>query len=379
MLRKHICLIATIPFALKVFMGPHIKKLSTMYDVTLMANGKEEDLKEFLNDNVKFICVPIERHISIPRDLKALFVLFSLFTKYRFSAVHSFTPKAGLLAMTAARIALIPIRIHTYTGQVWATANGRFRKLLMMMDKVMAFNATKVFSDSPSQSKFLIENHIVEKAQISELGDGSFSGVNTERFKPNFKVRNEIRKKIGVSEETVLFLYMGRLHIEKGLGDLFRAFSMTAFKNEKVELLIVGPSEGEFDFAFKCLELSFPGRVHRVGYTTRPEDYIATADVFCLPSYREGFGSVLIEAAATEVPSIASRIYGISDAVDDGVTGILHQVRSVNEMSNAMNLLVENKELRLKMGKKARERAITKFSEERITNELLSFYREKIS
>lgn len=379
MTRKKVCLIATIPFALKVFMGPHVKRLSTIYDVTLMANGKEEDLSEFLSEHVKFICVPIERHISISKDLKALVVLLRLFFKYRFTSVHSFTPKAGLLAMMAARLAFIPVRIHIFTGQVWATVQGRLRWILMLMDKITALNATKVFSDSPSQSDFLIKSNIVKKEQISEFGDGSFAGVDTKRFCPNVEMREKIRSGLNISEETILFLYIGRLHSEKGLIDLFKAFSMAAFKNEKMSLLIVGPSEGEFDFAFSCLEFSFPDRVHRVGYTTRPEDYIAAADVFCLPSYREGFGSVLIEAAAAQVPSIASRIYGITDAVEDGKTGILHEVRAIHEIVDAMILLANDRELRLKMGKSARERAIAKFSEEIITNECLKFYKEKVS
>jgi glycosyltransferase involved in cell wall biosynthesis len=378
MKRKQVCLIATIPFAIKVFMAPHVKKLSTVYDVTLMANGKEEDLAELLNEHVRFISVPIERHISISKDLKALFFLFKLFVKYRFSSIHSITPKAGLLAMTAGRLALTPVRIHTFTGQVWATTTGRLRSILMFMDKVMAFNATNVFSDSPSQSTFLIEHGIVKKDEISILADGSFNGVDINRFRPDKIMRAKVRQELHINEDVVLFLYMGRLHIEKGLLDLFKAFSIAAKNNSKLELLIVGPNEGEFDEKISTLEVEFPNRIHRVGYTKTPEIYIATADVFCLPSYREGFGSVLIEAASSEVPSIASRIYGITDAVEDGVTGILHTPKAENEIADAMILLATNEELRIKMGKNARERATKVFSEERVTNAFLSFYKTQI-
>ncbi len=378
MKRKQVCLIATIPFSIRVFMGPHIKKLSTIYDVTLMANGKEEDLADLLNEHVRFIPVPIERHISISKDLKALFFLFKLFMKYRFSSIHSITPKAGLLSMTAARLAFIPVRIHTFTGQVWVTTTGRLRTLLMFMDKVMAFNATDVFSDSPSQSSFLVDHGIVKKKEINILADGSFNGVNIDRFRPNQDVRTKIRKELGIGEDVILFLFMGRLHVEKGLLDLFKAFSIAAKNNLKLELLIVGPNEGEFDSEFTRLESEFPNRVHRVGYTKVPEDYIATSDVFCLPSYREGFGSVLIEAASAQVPSIASRIYGITDAVEDGVTGILHAPKAVTEIAQAMILLSNDQDLRIKMGKNARERAMKVFSEERVTNAFLGFYKTKI-
>lgn len=378
MKRKQVCLIATIPFALKVFMAPHVKKLSTIYDVTLMANGKEEDVADLLNEHVKFISVPIERHISISKDLKALIFLFKIFLKYRFSSIHSITPKAGLLSMTAARMAFIPVRAHTFTGQVWVTARGRLRSILKFMDKVIAFNATNVLADSPSQCVFLIEQEIVKKNEILVLGDGSFAGVDTNRFRPNELMRAKIRSEFNIAGDDIIFLFMGRLHVEKGLLDLFKAFAITAQDNPKLHLLIVGPNEGEFDRPLVNLAASFPNHVHRVGYTKVPENYIAAADVFCLPSYREGFGSTLIEAASSQVPSIASRIYGITDAVEDGVTGILHNAKSEVEIANAMILLASDRELRLKMGKNARARAIAMFSEERVTEAFLNFYKEKV-
>lgn len=378
MKRKEVCLIATIPFALKVFMAPHVKKLSTIYNVTLLANGTEADVADLLNEHVKFIAVPIERHISISKDLKALLFLYKLFRKHKFESIHSITPKAGLLSMTAARMAFTPVRIHTFTGQVWSTTTGKLRNLLKFMDKIMAFNATNVFSDSPSQSLFLIENKVVKKDEISVLADGSFAGVDTNRFRPNEVVRKKIRSELKISNEVIIYLFIGRLHVEKGLLDLFKAFTTAASKNSNIQLLIVGPAEGEFEVEFSQLQLQFPARVHRIGYTQRPEDYIAAADVFCLPSYREGFGSVLIEAAAAQLPSIASRIYGITDAVEEGVTGVLHNPKSDSEIANAMLLLASNQEYRSQMGKMARERAIKLFSEERVTAAFLDFYKKRL-
>lgn len=378
MKRKQVCLIATIPFALKVFMAPHVKKLSTIYDVTLMANGKEEDVADLLNEHVKFISVPIVRHISISEDLKALWFLFKIFLKYRFASIHSITPKAGLLSMTAARMAFIPVRVHTYTGQVWVTVGGRLRSVLKFMDKVIAFNATDVLADSPSQREFLIEQEVVKKYEIVVLGAGSFAGVDINRFRPNELMRAKIRTEFNIADDDIVFLFMGRLHVEKGLLDLFKAFAIVARSNSKLHLLIVGPNEGEFDAPMIELSTKFPNHVHRVGYTKVPENYIAAADIFCLPSYREGFGSTLIEAAASQVPSIASRIYGITDAVEDGVTGILHNVKSETEIASAMKLLANDRDLRLRMGKSARERAITIFSEERVTEAFLNFYKDKV-
>lgn len=374
MKRQKVCLVATIPFALKVFMSPHVRKLSTIYDVTLVANGSGEYLQSLLNEHVRYVSIPIERKIYLLKDLKAFFHLYMFFRKNDFACVHSITPKAGLLVMAAARLAGVPVRIHTFTGQVWATRNGVFRFILKFMDKIMAFNASAILSDSPSQSTFLIQNSVVKKDEITVLADGSFAGVDTIRFSPNEKVRADIRNKYNINPEDVVFLFIGRLNIEKGLLDLVKAFEIAARKNSAIKLLIVGPDEDGLESEFAKLAAQFPGRVHRAGYTTTPEDYMAAADVFCLPSYREGFGSVLIEAAAVELPSIASRIYGITDAIEDGVTGILHSPKAEKEMADAMLLLTTNKDLRIQMGSSARKRAIQKFSEERVTGEFLVFY-----
>ena len=103
---------------------------------------------------------------------------------------------------------------------------------------------------------------------------------------------------------------------------------------------------------------------------------MSAADVFCLPSYREGFGSVIIEAAAVGIPAIASRVYGITDAVQDGVTGILHVPKSISEIHNAILQLATDANQRLKMGKAAQERVIKDFSEQRVAQALMEFYRD---
>ena len=104
---------------------------------------------------------------------------------------------------------------------------------------------------------------------------------------------------------------------------------------------------------------------------------MSAADVFCLPSYREGFGTVIIEAAAAGLPSIASRIYGVTDAIDDGKTGLLHTVKDIAEMTSLMERLAIDVELRVALGHAARERVVTRFSEERLVRSLLDFYKEE--
>lgn len=373
--RSRICFVATVPFVINVFLRPHIDVLKVDYDVVLVANGTSEDLPGLINGYVSFVPMPIERKISIKSDVFALVSLWRLFRRERFTAVHSIMPKAGFLSMLAARLAGVRWRVHTFTGQVWATEKGFHRFVLKSFDRVLAMNATHLLTDSYSQRQFLIENKVANAAVIEVLAEGSFAGVNLERFTFSANARQQVRLRHRISDEAITFLFLGRLNLAKGLTDLARAFAMAAAQDPLIHLLVVGPDEGGLETEFSALAQRFPERIHRAGFTDRPEDYISAADVFCLPSHREGFGSVLIEAAAAGVPAIASRIYGITDAVEDGVTGILHSVNSAPELADAMLLLASDGELRRRMGSAARARAMEKFSEARVTRAFADFYR----
>jgi glycosyltransferase involved in cell wall biosynthesis len=114
-------------------------------------------------------------------------------------------------------------------------------------------------------------------------------------------------------------------------------------------------------------------KLHFTGLTDSPETFMAAADVFCLPSYREGFGLVVLEAAACGIPSVASSIYGLTDAIQEGVTGLLHQPKNVSEIQDCLMRFVDDKELRAQMGRAARERAVAVFNETRVTGEFLSY------
>ena len=176
-----------------------------------------------------------------------------------------------------------------------------------------------------------------------------------------------------------MFLYLGRLNRFKGIADLLRAFETAVQSDTNLHLVIAGPDEENLASAADALASSIPGRVHRVEYVAHPEHYMSAADVFCLPSYREGFGAVLIEAAAVGLPVIASRIYGITDAVEEGKTGLLHAPGADREIAEAMRLLASNADLRRRMGAAARERVIEKFSETYVTKAFIDFYRKMLS
>jgi glycosyltransferase involved in cell wall biosynthesis len=358
--RPSICFTLTSPFALSAFLLGHIRRLSKSADITVCVNFGESDIPIHLPAGVTLQPVEIRRDISPIHDLRALFLLWRNDRRERFSAVLSITPKGGLLGMLAARLAGVPVRVHWFTGQVWATKKGAGRAILKWVDRLMVACATGVLADSPSQRDFLITEGIVTPEKIGVLGDGSISGVDVARFQPEPTRRARIRAVLNIPNDDPCLLYVGRMKREKGVLDLLSAFCTLHQEFPRLHLILVGPDEENL------LEgADEPGR-HVVGYAKEVEDYMAAADIFCLPSYREGFGSVLIEAAAAGLPSVASRIYGITDAVLDGETGLLHRPGDPGDLARALRTLLQDEGVRQEMAITGRRRALESFSSGRI-------------
>ncbi|OIO67090.1 MAG: hypothetical protein AUJ57_11860 [Zetaproteobacteria bacterium CG1_02_53_45] len=358
----------------KAFLEQQIIALSERFDVTLVLNTQQADFAVQNGLPVKVIPLAIERAINPVADIWALYRLAGLFRKHQFDLVHSVTPKAGLLAMLAGKIAGVRFRIHTFTGQVWATRHGFSRFLLKSMDRLLAASATHLLTDSFSQRQFLIEQGICMAEKLSVLADGSISGVDVNKFKPDDVARRTIRKQLGISDDKVLLLFLGRMNRDKGVLDLAAAFGNVAPALGQLELLLVGPDEGDLKSSIKRATGEFSDRLHFIDYTDKPESYFAAADLFCLPSYREGFGSVIIEAAACAVPAIGSRIYGISDAIKEPETGLMFPPGDVSALGQALVQVVSNPESMRVMGDNALVRARNDFSVKRLVQAWLDYY-----
>ncbi|MFA7342829.1 MAG: glycosyltransferase [Terrimicrobiaceae bacterium] len=367
---KSLCITLTSPFVLNAFLLGHIKRLARDMRVVVCVNRKESDISISLPDDVELLGVEIRRAISPCHDMLACWRLWRIYVNRRFEVVLTVTPKGGLLGMAAALAAGVPVRVHCFTGQVWANKKGLPRTVLKAVDRVIASCATHVLADSPSQRDFLVAEGIAKTGCIEVLGHGSISGVDVEKFRPDSDARKNIRAGLGIDPDRPCLLYAGRMKREKGVLDLLEAFSSLQSGYRGLQMILVGPDEENLLADHKS-----PG-IHAVGYSNHVEHYMAAADIFCLPSYREGFGSVLIEAAAAGLPSVASRIYGITDAVLDGETGLLHAPGDAEEIRKCLVQLLEDPGLCRKMGQAGRRRAIGDFASARLET-LLADYLHK--
>lgn len=376
---RRIAVVVSSPMTAMVFLRDQIRALSEKYEVTVFANMRDSQELAGLWSGVRFQPVPIERAIAPMKDLAALWRMVWLLRRGRFDLVHSVTPKAGLMAMVGGFLARVPHRVHTFTGQVWATRRGLSHFVLKCADRLIAMAATRVLIDSPSQMDFLLAEGMVSPGKSTVLGEGSIGGVDLRRFRPNPEARRAVRAELNIDETIPLLLFVGRLKRDKGVLDLMLAYIALTGAAARSVLLIVGPDEERLRSNMEELAAERRSGLRFVPYTNQPERYMAAADVFCLPSYREGFGGVIIEAAACEVPAVGSRIYGISDAIVDGQTGLLHEPGDVDAIRKHLQRLIEDNELRTRMGKAARERAAKVFPMERLTSNLLSLYHELLN
>jgi glycosyltransferase involved in cell wall biosynthesis len=373
-MKPRVCFVVSSPMTAEAFLAGHVRALAEHFEVHLVVNSAPSAITHPDLARATIHCARIERAISPIKDLMGLAQLFRIMRRERFSAVHSVTPKAGLLTAIAAFLAGVPLRAHTYTGQVWATRHGAGRRLLKALDAVIARLDTHLFVDSASQRTFLRDEGVLKAGQGLVLGQGSVCGVDAERFRPDPAARAAVRSELGIPDTALVYLFVGRLTRDKGVLELASAFGALTRKSDDRFLVLVGPDEGELAPRIRTACAGLETRLRFVEWSNAPERYMAAADVFCLPSHREGFGSTIIEAAAAGVPAIGSRIYGVIDAIEDGETGLLFERGDVAGLSMAMRRLADDRDARSAMGAAARERALRDFSKAEITAALVAFY-----
>lgn len=373
-MKAKICFVVAVPGTANAFLRDHIEALQDNYDVYIAGNIKSRD--EIAKLNVSdFHNIDIYREISLFKDIRAVWQLFRYFKKMKFDAVHSVSPKAGLTCALAARVAGIRHRTHIFTGQVWATRTGAMRSLLKSIDWIIAHLDNHILVDGESQRQFLIQNGVVRESKSHVLGAGSISGVNTERFAPSIESRAKAREEIGVNEDKVVFTFMGRANKEKGVYEIFEAFNNLVPKHPEAFLLFFGSDEGNcFSHLTEYPNIRDGVNFMYFGRTSTPGFHLQASDVFLMPSYREGFGTSVIEASCLGIPVICSDAYGIMDAMVDNVTGWRCNVADVASLQDAMEKAILSPDLRKQYGQNGRKRVLELFSGHVITQEWVKFY-----
>lgn len=372
-----ICFVTTVPFQVNVFLEKHVLALLSYAEVIIITNQDDQKICELSNtfmDQARVCHVPFRRTISPVHDLFALLKLMMVLHRERPLIVQSLSPKAGLLCAIAGWLLQVPIRVHWFTGQVWVTKQGLMRKLLKTLDTLIAKLTTNLLADGLLQMDFLIQQGVVQPAKIEVLGNGSVCGANVDRFQPNPKCRSSVRQKYGVPDNAVLGLFVGRVTPDKGVLELAQAIHILKQHGVSLYFAFVGPDEGNMSAAITLASGDDSQRIIMTGFSATPELFMSAADFLVLPSYREGFNTTIIEAAACGIPAIGSRIYGIIDAIEEGKTGLLVEPRNPEQLAEAMRKLVIDRQYGSKLGSAARMRVLANFRSEHLTEALIIYY-----
>ena len=346
------------------------------FDVYLLVNAAKQAEDFCKQEKCTYVPVNIKRDISIFSDLRALFQIIVAMYRIRPDIVNVGTPKMGLLGMIAAYLLRVPIRIYTCRGFRFATSSGFMKELLESLEKVSGFCAHKIICISLSLRSKAINEGIFPEHKCVLINKGSSNGIDLSIFlKSNVDINvvKELRIKYVLNGKFV-YGFVGRISADKGIWELFKAFTELYEKNNDFRLFLIGRLEIGATDAKKIIEHDGVIYINGVKKIDLPL-YYSLFNVFVLPTYREGFGNVLIEAAALGVPVISTKVTGAVDAVSDRYNGILVPPKNVTDLQNAMDLLYNDVKLRERYGNNGVEWA-KNFDQSIIWNGLLCLYKQ---
>lgn len=380
MFMKKIIRSTTVPSSLVSFCTGQLKDLSKKYEVVAVSSPGEALEQIHKSDGVRVIAVPMERHISIFKDLKSLWQMFRVFRKEKPYLVHSMTPKAGLICMMASWMARVPRRVHTFTGLIWPTSTGLKRRILMLTDMIVCGCATHVIPEGRGVMNDL-HNHITKKP-MKVLGNGNVRGIDLDFW----KMTDDLKKHVENLKESYdlancfSFVFVGRIVGDKGINELVEAFSRLIKDHENVRLMLVGDYEAELDPLSENTQtiIDATPQILAVGpqYGENLKAHYAASDCFVFPSYREGFPNTPIEAGAMGLPSIVTDINGSREIIENEKNGLIIPSKDANALHDAMKRMVEDGPMRQRMASVSRSMIASRFEQSFVRKCLYDFYDE---
>lgn len=380
-MKQKLIRITTVPISLGGLLQGQSKFMSQFYEVVGISSDKENLEKVGAKEEIRVIPVNLTRKITPIQDLKALITLYKILRKEKPFIVHSHTPKAGTIGMMAARLAGVPHRLHTIAGLPLVEATGLKRILLNAVEKLTYSCATKVYPNSVGLQEIVLDHKFTNAKKLKVIGHGSSNGIDTSYFDPSLystATKLELRKKLKLTDDDFVFVFVGRLVGDKGINELIAAFKKILEEHTNVQLLLVGNPEEELDpmlpeteeFIFKS------DKVIATGWADDVRPYFAISDCLTFPSYREGFPNVVMQSGAMGLYSIVSDINGCNEIVKEGVNGTIIPTKNTEALFNAMKHVLDNKEKFATEKGVYREMIKKRYERSFIWNELLKEYQE---
>lgn len=378
-----VCLVSAVPSTLAVFYRPLLAAAKPAGIRLTLITSPGEELDQLGSDyDLRTYAVPIFRQVTPLVDLATIYSLVGIFKRERFDVVHSHMPKGGLLGMTAARLAGVPHRVHTMHGLPLETASGLTRLILKQSESLTCRLAHKVCIVSSSARAAAVQAQLCRPEKTIILGDGTACGLDLDRFSRSASVQrcsSEVRRRQNIPADAAVIGFQGRFVVDKGLIELVEVFEDLSRHRSNLYLLLLGSDgterKGERAPPETLDAIRRHSRIRHVGFVKDPVPYYAAMDVCVLPSRREGFPYAILESAALGVPAVTYRVTGCVDAVEDGRTGLVVNPDDPAALRQAVRRLIDDSELRHRLGAAAAERVRRCYGSERLVSAHLELYR----
>ncbi len=354
-MKKKIIRISTVPMALRYLIPGQMRFIKNKGFDVLMISATSNELADIIkNEQCRHMVVNMTRKITLFQDLKCLLKLIRIFKIEKPDIVHSLTPKAGLLAMLAAKICRIKVRIHDVVGMPLMVETGIKYSILKAVEKITYACATHVQPNSNSLLKFVTEKKLSSAKKLKIIGNGSCNGIDLGRYSKNALNKESldiVKSKIQYNSNNIYLLFVGRLVSDKGIVELITVFKKLHQKIPNLCLILVGDYEQTLDPLPQDIidTINNFQPITHITWSNQVEYYMAVSSLFVFPSHREGYPTVLLEAGALELPIICSRVTGNIDVVKDGETGIIFSCNNQEEIENSIVFALKNEEKVKKM------------------------------
>ena len=387
-MKKKLIRITTVPLSLDKLIEGQLGFMKKIYEVLAVSSGGKILTQVGKKEGVQVVSIEMTRAITPFKDVKAVWQLYKLFRKEQPFIVHTHTPKAGIVGMLAAKLANVPIRLHTVAGLPLLETSGLKRSVLNFVEKLTYSCATKVYPNSKGLKNIIIKHNLAKTHKLKVLANGSSNGINTKHFNPQLftNTQNEaLKQELGIAENDVVFIFVGRLVGDKGINELVAAFKALLVSSERLsvnseqltpKLLLVGPLETDLDplLPETIAEIANNKNIISVGYQQDVRPYFAISKVLVFPSYREGFPNVVLQAGAMGLPSIVSNINGCNEIIKEGENGWIIPVKDKAAIKTAMLRVLQNSELCTKVASTTRSMIQDRFEQQLVWDAVLEEY-----
>ena len=369
---KKLCFVTTISLTVRAFLVPILRHMAanTDWELTVICDD-DPTLVTDLPQGVRYIPVAMKRGIS-PAGIGAMLKMRKIFKKEKFDMVQYSTPNAALYAAMASKLAGIQYRKYHLMGFRFLGFSGWKRSLFKAIEKFSCALSTDIECVSPSNLKLGLEERVFPEHKARVLFYGSSAGVDLHKFdiEKRDAWRKELRREYGYEEDACVFGFAGRITGDKGINELLAAFQ--AMEDSNARLFLAGRLEDEHTLDRQSMAWAKENeKVCFCGFVPDLERYYAMMDVLVLPSYREGFGNIIIEAQAMGLPVIVTEIPGPIDAMQADVTGLTVPVGDVAALRQAMAKLCAHRTTREEMGRKGRAFVEERFDQEKLVQVIL--------